>query len=152
MCESFVIAVSYMYVRRLEEDDKSAPLSIRQAHNVSDTIQVNSRTLPLPMTFRRSFTSQGERDILYLCFTCSQRTYLGFHDHCRMRCVLLRTHASAQDELAQLTAGYCGADMKALCSEATLLAVRRYGTSQESLHLLFARTPEVHRLLDGCLG
>lgn len=31
----------------------------------------------------------------------------------------------SQDELAELTAGYCGADMKALCSEATLLAVRR---------------------------
>lgn len=32
-----------------------------------------------------------------------------------------------QDELAELTAGYCGADMKALCAEATLLAVRRCG-------------------------
>ncbi|CAN0562537.1 unnamed protein product [Ectocarpus sp. 12 AP-2014] len=52
----------------------------------------------------------------------------------RARRDILRVHTkdwkppmdpALEDELAELTAGYCGADMKALCSEATLLAVRR---------------------------
>lgn len=30
-----------------------------------------------------------------------------------------------QSEIVQRTAGFCGADVKALCAEATLLAVRR---------------------------
>lgn len=41
-----------------------------------------------------------------------------------------------QDELAERTAGYCGADMKALCAEATLLAVRRQAPHDYSLVLL----------------
>lgn len=45
-----------------------------------------------------------------------------------------------QNELAEKSAGYCGADMKALCSEARLLAVRRYMYLQYKGKLHVARS------------
>ncbi|CAM9878639.1 unnamed protein product, partial [Ectocarpus fasciculatus] len=75
----------------------------------------------------------------------------------RARRDILRVHTkdwkppmdpALEDELAELTAGYCGADMKALCSEATLLAVRRrypqIYASEEKL-LLDAKSVKVTR-------
>ncbi|CAM9884431.1 unnamed protein product, partial [Hapterophycus canaliculatus] len=75
----------------------------------------------------------------------------------RARREILRVHTkdwkppmdpALEDELAELTAGFCGADMKALCSEATLLAVRRrypqIYASEEKL-LLDAKSIKVTR-------
>jgi SpoVK/Ycf46/Vps4 family AAA+-type ATPase len=61
------------------------------------------------------------------------------------------------DELAAATAGYCGADLKALCSEAALRAVRRrypqiYSSNQKlvlDLTALHVSAADFHAALAG---
>ncbi|KAF6261685.1 hypothetical protein COO60DRAFT_1699727 [Scenedesmus sp. NREL 46B-D3] len=63
-----------------------------------------------------------DRELLFpLPDLAARRTILGIHS----RAWSPRPGAALLDELARLTGGYCGADIKALCAEASLAALRR---------------------------
>jgi hypothetical protein len=53
---------------------------------------------------------------------------------------MLKFQHWSQDELAALAVGYCGADIKALCAEAALHALRRRSVPQSCFSLLLLAT------------